>query len=110
MVAAPTAPAPSVLRTVEKLLGDGEMRLSRCASDGRPPVVLVVEPVRDPPPASVLRRLEQEYALRAELEFHDQEVVLATDLADGLDLLMGDRVQLQQVVLNLLMNGIEAMS
>ncbi len=37
-------------------------------------------------------------------------VLLRTELADDLPLVLGDRVQLQQVVLNLVMNGIEAMS
>jgi C4-dicarboxylate-specific signal transduction histidine kinase len=37
-------------------------------------------------------------------------VSLQTQLADGLPLTQGDRVQLQQVMLNLIMNAIEAMS
>jgi signal transduction histidine kinase len=37
-------------------------------------------------------------------------VSLRTELAEDLPLISGDRVQLQQVVLNLLMNAIEAMS
>jgi signal transduction histidine kinase len=37
-------------------------------------------------------------------------VMIRTALADGLALVLGDRVQLQQVMLNLVMNGIEAMS
>jgi signal transduction histidine kinase len=36
-------------------------------------------------------------------------VSVRTDLADGLPLIYGDRVQLQQVVLNLIINAIEAM-
>ena len=44
------------------------MRLARCASGGHRPLVLVAESVRDPPPAAIARRLEQEYALRAELD------------------------------------------
>jgi PAS domain S-box-containing protein len=43
-------------------------------------------------------------------EFHQHDVSLETALADGLEPIMGDRVQLQQVILNLLMNGIEAMN
>jgi PAS domain S-box-containing protein len=45
--------------------------------------------------------------LRAELRRHD--VSLVTRLAIGLGPIMGDRVQLQQVVMNLIMNAIEAM-
>ena len=46
--------------------------------------------------------------VRSELRHH--EVTLAVDLASGLPPVLGDRVQLQQVVLNLVMNGIEAMA
>ena len=37
-------------------------------------------------------------------------VSVQTQLADGLPLIQGDRVQLQQVVLNLIINAVEAMS
>jgi C4-dicarboxylate-specific signal transduction histidine kinase len=37
-------------------------------------------------------------------------VSLQTQLAEGLPLIEGDRIQLQQVVLNLIMNAVEAMS
>jgi C4-dicarboxylate-specific signal transduction histidine kinase len=43
-------------------------------------------------------------------EAHQQRVVLWTDLAAALPPVLGDRVQLQQVILNLLINGIEAMA
>jgi predicted ATPase/signal transduction histidine kinase/GAF domain-containing protein len=46
--------------------------------------------------------------MRAEMHRHD--VSLELDLRAGLDPVTGDRVQLQQVVLNLVMNAIEAMS
>jgi signal transduction histidine kinase len=45
---------------------------------------------------------------RSELTRHD--LVLHTDLSTGDRTVFGDRVQLQQVMLNLIMNGIEAMS
>jgi C4-dicarboxylate-specific signal transduction histidine kinase len=38
-----------------------------------------------------------------------REVAIRTDLAPSLPAVMGDAIQLQQVVLNLVMNGIEAM-
>jgi C4-dicarboxylate-specific signal transduction histidine kinase len=38
------------------------------------------------------------------------EVSIQTELSPGLPAAMGDRVQLQQVVMNLMLNGIEAMS
>ena len=37
-------------------------------------------------------------------------VSVQTQLAEGLPLIQGDRVQLQQVILNLIVNGVEAMS
>jgi PAS domain S-box-containing protein len=43
-------------------------------------------------------------------ELHRHDVSLETALSGGLEPIMGDRVQLQQVILNLIMNGIEAMS
>jgi PAS domain S-box-containing protein len=46
--------------------------------------------------------------VRAELRRH--EVALELDLAPGLPAILGDRVQLQQVLLNLMVNGIEAMA
>jgi PAS domain S-box-containing protein len=42
-------------------------------------------------------------------ELHRQGVVLHTDLSAGDRPVLGDRVQLQQVMLNLIMNGIQAM-
>ena len=45
---------------------------------------------------------------RGELRRHD--VVLHTELAAGHRPVLGDRVQLQQVLLNLIMNGVQAMS
>jgi PAS domain S-box-containing protein len=43
-------------------------------------------------------------------EVQGNRVVLQTQLSDELPLVLGDRVQLQQVILNLMINGIEAMS
>ncbi len=37
-------------------------------------------------------------------------VLVQTDLAEGLPLVQGDRVELQQVILNLIVNALEAMS
>jgi signal transduction histidine kinase len=42
-------------------------------------------------------------------EVSRHEVSLQTELAPALPMVLGDRVQLQQVVINLVMNGIEAM-
>jgi PAS domain S-box-containing protein len=43
-------------------------------------------------------------------EVEGNRVALKTQLSDELPLVLGDRIQLQQVILNLVMNGIEAMS
>lgn len=43
-------------------------------------------------------------------ELYDNRVLLHRQLAQPLPSVMGDRVQLQQVLLNLIMNGIEAMT
>ncbi|SHH69454.1 PAS domain S-box protein [Bradyrhizobium erythrophlei] len=53
--------------------------------------------------------------IREVIEFTRGELVkngisIQADLADGLPLIEGDRVQLQQVILNLIVNAIEAMS
>jgi two-component system, LuxR family, sensor kinase FixL len=52
----------------------------------------------------------QETMALAENEVRRRRVSLRADLAADLPLVLGDRVQLQQVILNLTMNGIEAMS
>ena len=46
--------------------------------------------------------------VNGELESH--QILLRTEMLDGLPLVMAERVQLQQVLLNLMMNAIEAMS
>ena len=43
-------------------------------------------------------------------ELHRTGTLLQTQLADGLPLVPGDRIQLQQVMLNLILNAVEAMS
>ena len=52
----------------------------------------------------------QETVALAQGEVRRNGVALRTELAGDLPLVLGDRVQLQQVVLNLIMNGMEAMS
>jgi C4-dicarboxylate-specific signal transduction histidine kinase len=46
----------------------------------------------------------------ARSEVQGNRVALQIQLSDELPLVLGDRIQLQQVILNLVMNGIEAMS
>jgi PAS domain S-box-containing protein len=52
--------------------------------------------------------LETVALTRSEMRRH--RISLRTELANGLPRILGDRVQLQQVILNLIMNAIEAMS
>jgi C4-dicarboxylate-specific signal transduction histidine kinase len=53
--------------------------------------------------------IEETIAL-AEGQASRNNVTLVTDLSTGLPEVVGDRIQLQQVILNLVMNGIEAMT
>ena len=60
-------------------------------------------------------RVEINAAIREVIELAHSEamknaVSVQTDLAEGLPLIQGDRVELQQVTLNLILNAIEAMS
>ncbi|WP_246257257.1 trifunctional serine/threonine-protein kinase/ATP-binding protein/sensor histidine kinase [Pararobbsia alpina] len=60
-------------------------------------------------------RLNINEAIREVIELTRGEIVrndvsVRTDLADGLPLIYGDRVQLQQVLLNLIINAVEAMT
>ena len=52
----------------------------------------------------------QEVLALARLEFSDNRVLLELQLTKALPPVLADRVQLQQVLLNLIMNGIEAMN
>jgi PAS domain S-box-containing protein len=52
----------------------------------------------------------QEVLTLTQAEMRRNAVILRGELASDLPQVLGDRVQLQQVVLNLVMNGIEAMS
>jgi len=52
----------------------------------------------------------REVVALAQSEIRRSEVALRMDLAPDLPPVLGDRVQLQQVVLNLIVNGVEAMS
>jgi PAS domain S-box-containing protein len=57
-----------------------------------------------------LRQVIRDTAAFMQAEIARQRLVLRLDLAAVLPTIVGDRVQLQQVMINLLMNGIEAMS
>jgi signal transduction histidine kinase len=53
--------------------------------------------------------LLREALIMVDLDLRNQRVSVATDLRDGLPRLVADRGQLQQVILNLIANAIEAM-
>ena len=52
----------------------------------------------------------QEVLALADRELYENRVLLERQLTKALPLVLADRVQLQQVLLNLIMNGIEAMA
>jgi signal transduction histidine kinase len=51
-----------------------------------------------------------EIMILARAPMSEHRVLIKTELSEGLPHVLGDRVQLQQVILNLIMNAIEAMS
>jgi PAS domain S-box-containing protein len=58
----------------------------------------------------VINDLLRETLAVVENELRARQIVVATEVAEPSPTIIGDRVQLQQVVLNLIMNGVEAMS
>jgi len=56
-----------------------------------------------------LNQVVNEATTLVERELTKHQVLLRTELAPALPEILGDRIQLQQVIINLLMNGIEAM-
>src|ERR1700693_3922278 len=61
-------PVRSSLHVVEQLREDGGVRLARCRLEAGAAPGLVGTPVQEHPPASIIQRLEHEYALRTELD------------------------------------------
>lgn len=57
-----------------------------------------------------LRRIIQEAVALAEADLRKREVLLHTEFPEEVLAVRGDRIQLQQVILNLLINGAEAMA
>jgi PAS domain S-box-containing protein len=58
----------------------------------------------------VINLIIQEVLALAQPELRRNRVFLKTQLADDLPIVIGDKIQLQQVILNLVMNAIEAMT
>ncbi len=66
---------------------------------------------KDAAPESVnLNEVAKEVIALSSTELQKNRVVLRPELADDLPLVTGDRIQLQQVILNMLRNGSDAMS
>jgi len=80
--------ASDILRSIRAMVGKSSPEMTSLDING------VIENILD--------------LMRAELHQHD--VLLETELFTGLEPVSGDRVQLQQVILNLVKNGIEATS
>jgi signal transduction histidine kinase len=55
-----------------------------------------------------MNEVVEEVAALASREAQKREIFIRTELGAALPKVMGDRVQLQQVILNLVMNGLEA--
>ena len=97
-------------------LGEVRQALGRIARDGdRAGAVVgrIRALIKKAPPGD--ERVEINAAIREVIEFTRSEAVKSgvraqTDLLEGLPLVRGDRVELQQVILNLVLNAFEAMS
>jgi signal transduction histidine kinase len=57
-----------------------------------------------------LRQLVSEVLALTQGELETHQILLRNDMGDGVPSVMATRVQLQQVILNLIMNAVEAMS
>lgn len=56
-----------------------------------------------------LNQITREVIALSASELKRNQVILRTELADGLPVVIGDRIQLQQVILNLMLNAMESM-
>jgi PAS domain S-box-containing protein len=91
--------------TVQRIIRDG-MRASEVIANIRS---LLKRSDSNRLPLDINEVIQETMAL-TQSEAGRRRVSLRTDFAAKLPLVVGDRVQLQQVILNLMMNGIEAMS
>jgi PAS domain S-box-containing protein len=97
-------------------LEEVQQALARISRDGKRAgdvIVRIRDLVKKAPPRKdgvAINELIVEVAALTRSEATKNAILLRTDLADDLPLIRGDRVQLQQVILNLVLNGIEAMT
>jgi PAS domain S-box-containing protein len=96
-------------------VAEARAALSRIVRDGNRAAEIirsirnVLDPVgEEPKPVSVNKVIERLVPL-VENELAAQKIGLTLDLASGLPKVTGDAVQLQQLVLNLILNGIDSM-
>ncbi|MEH2567931.1 AAA family ATPase [Bradyrhizobium sp. AZCC 2289] len=99
-----TPDLPAARRSVEWVINDGD-RASEVIQRVR---ALAKQSDIEKVPLDVNDVVREVIAL-VQRELSSHRVSLRTELAPALPALLGDRVQLQQVVINLMMNGIEAM-
>jgi PAS domain S-box-containing protein len=96
-------------------LAEARAALSRIVRDGNRAAEIirsirnVLDPVGEEPKPLSLNKVIQQLMPLVENELTAQAIGLTLDLADTLPLVVGDAVQLQQLVLNLVLNGIDAM-
>ena len=91
-------------QTIQRIIRDGNRAgeiLGRIRS-----LFKKAEPAKEP---LDLNEAIREILLLARSEMNKHQVALRLELADDLPPTLGDKVQLQQVILNLILNGIEAM-
>lgn len=90
--------------------------LTNISSDGRKTIEIIARIralAKTSPPQKValnLSELVSEVLSLVAYEAQREQISLQTELEDDLPTVLGDRVQLQQVLLNLVMNGMEAMN
>ena len=105
MLRAPNPPRAEIQRTVEDIAIEGLRardiigRIHALLERGRPRAEHID-----------INRVLQEVLQLTRNEFLKKRITLQTELAISLPSVLGDRVQLQQVVLNLITNAVEAMS
>jgi NO-binding membrane sensor protein with MHYT domain/signal transduction histidine kinase len=118
-IAATVTNAQAALRWLDRRPPDLEevrQTLARIAKDGNRAAEVIDEIralIKKAPPRK--DRLEINGAIREVMgltrgEAAKNGVLVHTELVEGLPLIQGDRVQLQQVILNLVINSVEAMS
>jgi PAS domain S-box-containing protein len=118
-IAATVANAQAALRWLARRppgLEEVQQSLARIVRDGKRAgdvIGRIRELIRKQPPRKGCLEINGVIREVVELTLSEavkNKVLVRTDLADGLPLVEGDRVQLQQVLLNLILNAVEAMS